>query len=193
MEGETRSRTHIKGASLLARLEFVKERGGPDLMRRVLARLSPPDRALVEGRILAASFFPLDLNQRLDEAIAHAVNPLDPSGVYRELGRASAEKNLAKIHQIFLREKTPHAVLEGFPAVRATYYTDGAAHYARTGETSGSLSVEGASYHSQADCESTAGYFERALELAGAKDVKVTLALCRGRGDRRCELACVWR
>jgi len=187
------SGTRIKGASLLARLEYVTEKGGPELLARVLARLAPADRKLLEGHPLPGSFFPLELNERLDEAIAHAVNPLDLVGVYRELGRASAQKNLQKFHAIFLRGQNPHAVLEGFPAVRGTYYSDGTASYERTTDTSGILRVKGASSHSLPDCESTAGYFERAIELVGAQDARVELAHCRGRGDALCEFRCGWR
>jgi len=142
---------------------------------------------------LPGSFFPLELNERLDEAIAHSVNPLDPSGVYRELGRASAQKNLLKFHAVFLRGQNPHAVLAGFPAVRGTYYSDGTASYDRTGDTGGVLRVKGASSHSWPDCESTAGYFERAIALVGAKEVRVELARCCGRGDELCEFRCGWR
>jgi uncharacterized protein (TIGR02265 family) len=190
---DDRPGTRIKGASLLARLEYVTEKGGPQLLERVLARLAPADRKVLEGRPLPGSFFPLELNERLDEAIARAVNPLDPLGVYRELGRASAQKNLQKFHAIFLRGQNPHALLEGFPAVRGTYYSDGTASYDRTSDTSGILRVKGASSHSRPDCESTAGYFERAIELVGAQDARVDLARCRGRGDAQCEFRCGWR
>lgn len=185
--------TRIKGASLLARLEYVTEKGGAELLGRVLARLPAADRKVLEGNPLPSSFFPLDLNERLDEAIAQAVSPLDPVGVYRELGRASAQKNLQRFHQVFLRGHSAHALLEGFPAVRATYYSDGTASYARSSDTSGILRVEGASSHSLPDCESTAGYFERAIELVGARQARVEVARCRGRGDALCEFRCGWR
>lgn len=190
---DDRPGTRIKGASLLARLEYVTEKGGPELLERVLAGLAPADRKVLEGPPLPGSSFPLALNERLDEAIAHAVNPLDLLGVYRELGRASAQKNLRKLHAIFLRGRNPHAVLEGFPAVRATYYSDGTASYERSSDTGGVLRVKGASSHSLPDCESTAGYFERAIELVGAQDVRVELARCRYRGDALCEFRCGWR
>lgn len=190
---DDRSVTRIKGASLLARLEFVSERGGPELLARVFAGLDAADRRVLEGNPLPSSFFPLALNERLDEAIARALGAADPVPVYRELGRASAQKNLQKLHQAFLRGHSPHALLDGFPAVRATYYSDGAASYEPTGETSGVLRVTGASSHSRPDCESTAGYFERALELAGGQGARVALARCRGRGDGLCEFRCEWR
>jgi len=185
--------TRVKGASLLARLEYLTEKGGAELRERVLQRLPETDRRILENRPLPSSLFPLELNERLDDAIAQSLNPKDPVAVYRELGRASAQKNLHKFHAIFLQGRNPHDLLAGFPAVRGTYYSDGDARYEKTGEAAGTFRVTGAQSHSRPDCESTAGYFERAIELMGGKDVTVELSLCRGRGDELCEFRCRWR
>lgn len=185
--------TRIKGASLIARLEYVTERGGVELLRQVLDRLSAADRKILERRPLPSSLFPVELNARLDEAIAQSLNPANPIAVYRELGRVSAQKNLHKFHAIFLQGRGPHDLLSAFPAVRATYYSDGNASYERTGDSSGIFRVAGARSHSRPDCESTAGYFERAIELMGGKDGKVELSRCRDRGDGLCEFRCQWR
>jgi predicted hydrocarbon binding protein len=95
--------TRVKGASLIARLEYLIEKGGSELRERVLERLSAEDRRVLENRPLPASLFP-----------------------------------------------------------------------------------------SRPDCESTAGYFERAIELAGGRQPKVELARCRHRGDDFCEFRCGW-
>jgi hypothetical protein len=109
----------------------VDEKGGGDLRARVLGSLSAEDRRVLEHRPLPGSLFPLELNARLDEAIARSLQPLDPIRVFRELGRASAEKNPRKFHAVFLHGQGPHDLLSGFPAVRATYYSDGEASYER--------------------------------------------------------------
>jgi uncharacterized protein (TIGR02265 family) len=184
--------TRVKGASLIARMEYVVEKGGSELRERVLERLSADDRRVLENRPLPSSLFPLSLNARLDEAIAITLNPLNKIAVYRELGRASAQKNLHRFHAIFLQGKSPHDLLSGFPAVRATYYSDGEASYEKTGDRSGVFRVKGAESHSRPDCESTAGYFERAIELLGGHQAKVELARCRHRGDPVCEFPCAW-
>ena len=185
--------TRIKGASLLARLQYLAERGGDALREAVFERLPPPDRRILQNRPLPSSLFPLELNARLDEAIAQVVDPAHRVAVYRELGRASAQQNLHKFHGIFLQGRGPHDLLSGFPAVRATYYSDGAASYEKTGDSSGVFRVAGARSHSLPDCESTAGYFERAIELLGGREAKVELGRCRTRGDERCEFRCEWR
>lgn len=175
------------------RLEYLKDKGGAELLDRVLERLSAADQKILKGRPLPSSLFPLELNARLDEAIAQLLDPQNAIGVFRELGRASAEKNLRKFHAIFLQGRDPHDLLSGFPAVRATYYSDGSASYDRLGDRAGHFRVTGARSHSRSDCESTAGYFERAIELLGGKEAKVELHRCRGRGDELCEFRCEWR
>jgi uncharacterized protein (TIGR02265 family) len=185
--------TTIKGASLLARLDYVRERGGTLLLERVLERLAPEDRRTLDGNLLPSSRFPLALNSRLDEAIARALDAQNPVAVYRDLGRWSAEKNLKTMHAVYLKGSEPHQILERFPSVRATYYSDGTATYERTGPTRGVLRVSGASSHSLADCESTAGYFARAIELLGGDEVRVELVRCRSHGHALCELHCSWR
>lgn len=184
--------TRIKGASLIARLEYVGEKGGSELRERVLERLSAEDRRVLERRPLPSSLFPLDLNTRLDEAIAATLDPANKVAVFRDLGRVSAQKNLHRFHAVFLQGKDPHDLLAGFPAVRATYYSDGNARYEKTGDRTGVFRVEGAQSHSRPDCESTAGYFERAIELLGGRQVKVELARCRHHGDPHCEFRCAW-
>jgi hypothetical protein len=184
--------TRVKGASLLARLEYLVEKGGEGLLEKVLSRLSDADQKVLRNRPLPSSLLPLELNARLDEAIAYHLDPGNPLAVFRELGRASAQTNLHKFHAIFVQGKGPHHLLAGFKAVRATYYTDGDAGYEPVGASSGTLRVLGARSHSRADCESTAGYFERAIELVGGREVKVSLARCRGRGDPSCDFECRW-
>jgi uncharacterized protein (TIGR02265 family) len=184
--------TRVKGASLIARLEHLVARGGTALRDRVLERLSAEDRKLLADRPLPSTLLPLELNARLDDAIASVLNPVDPVAVFRELGRASAETNLHRFHAIFLRGRDPHDLLAAFPAVRGTYYSDGEASYAKTGERTGVFRVKAARSHSQPDCESTAGYFARAIELLGGKQARVDLVLCRYRGDAYCEFRCSW-
>lgn len=159
----------------------------------MLGSLFENDRERLENRPLPGSLFPLELNARVDEAIARSLQPLDPLRVFRDLGRASAEKNLHKFHAVFLQGQGPHDLLAGFPAVRATYYSDGEASYERNGDAEGTFCVAGAASHSTPDCEITAGYFERAIELMGGAEVTVELLRCRDRGDAVCEFHCRWR
>jgi len=184
--------TKVKGASINARLEYVEESHGSRVLEQVLAILETKDKEQLGARILPSTMYPLELNGRLDAAIARVIQPANPVAVYRSLGRASAEKNLNSVHSIFLRSRGPHGILEHFPSVRRTYYSDGEATYEKIDDEKGVFRVRNAASHTLADCESTAGYFERAIELVGGTNVSVVLQQCRSRGNASCEFHCRW-
>lgn len=185
--------TMVKGASILARIEHIQKTHGDDILAAVLATMAPADRAILEARVLPATPYPLTLNGRLDEAIAQVLDPIHPHAVFHELGRASAERNLTSVHRIFTRGTAPHDLLENFPSVRRTYYSDGEASYERTDEHHGVLHVVGASSHTSPDCLSTAGYFERGIELLGGKGASVMVQCRRDAGHRECVFTCSWQ
>ncbi|MDW3193397.1 MAG: DUF2378 family protein [Cytophagales bacterium] len=179
--------TAIKGASVGARIDFVKQRFGEDTWQKVLSHLSEDDQKTLTGNIIVLSFYPLALNARLDEAIAKATDPNNPIRVYRALGRASAEANLTSVHKTFILGDSPHRVLKRYPSVRKIYYSDGTGHYEKVGEKEGFLELKDADFTLEDD-ESTAGYFERGIELMGGKNVKVEVT----RKPRSCEYRFSW-
>lgn len=187
------SGTLVKGASIRARLKFVEQEYGPDQFGQIIASLSEQDQSTIGIGVLPSTWYPLELNGRLDEAVAQVLDPDDPLRIFRLLGKASAEKNLQSFHRIFLRGQGPHDILKSFPSVRRTYYSDGSATYTMENEKSGTLCVTGASSHTRSDCVSTAAYFERAIELMGGRSARAELKRCRDFGDASCEFHCQWQ
>jgi uncharacterized protein (TIGR02265 family) len=182
----------IKGNVLLSRLRYVRERGGEEAFEQVMARLTPEDQKILRGWILHISWYPFELNQRLDAAIARVFSPDDKSRVFLEMGRASAEANLAGPQKPFLRDGDPHAMLSNAGKIYAAYYQAGRRTYEKTGERSGVLRTFDAESYSATDCLTVVGWHERAVELCGGKDVKIVETRCRARGDPNCEYALSW-
>ena len=186
------SGTQLKGASIKARLDYLEEEHGPETLREVLGCLPEGERSRLENGVLPSTWYPLELHGSLDGAIASVLDPMHPVEVFRVLGRASADRNLNSFHRIFLQGRDPKDVLASFPSIRRTNYSDGEASYQAVDETHVALCVSGASGHTVADCASTAGYFERAIELLGGSSPTVELSKCRERGDPVCEFLCSW-
>lgn len=185
--------TRIKGASLVARLEWTEQKQ-PGARNKVLAAMRSEDRKALGGVVMTMGWYSLELCAQLDAAIASVLAPeRPPEEIYRLLGRASAADNLGGAHRLFLRDGTPHGVLGRFPQVRAQYYTDGAATYEYVAAGHGRITVEGAASVTVADCTSTAGYFEQALELAGGLDAQIDHHECILNGAARCRFECHWR
>ena len=174
---------------LLARLELVKRAG---VLDQVLARLRPEDAKVLRGAILPIAWYPLELNVRLDRAIADVMSPDDPDGVFRQMGRASAETNLTGAHRNFLRPGDPHAMLACAPAILRVYYDQGTRTYERTGERAGVVRTFGVEGLMRTECLTNCGWHERAIEMCGGREVRVVESRCSGEGHECCEYVCSW-
>ncbi len=187
------SSARIKGSVLITRLNLVRKHGGPERLAKVLGRLAPPDRKVLEGIILPISWYPLELNLRLDAAIADVLSPADRTKAFIEMGRASAEENLAGPHHVFLRQGDPHFLLSHAPEIYRLYYAVGSRTYEKAGERGAVLRTVDAQSVTEEDCLTIVGWHQRAIELSGGRDVRVSHPTCRARGGPHCEYLCTWK
>jgi uncharacterized protein (TIGR02265 family) len=187
-----RTGNRIKGAVLQSRLKYVRDVAGEPGLAQVLARLPPEDREVLSGAILTVTWYSLDLNLRLDAAIAAVLSPDDKSRVFLEMGRASAEVNLKGVHRAYVREGDPQFLLAAAPLIYAAYYASGSRSYEKAGEKAAVLRTRDAETVSATDCLTVVGWHERAIEICGGKDVKVVETLCRAKGAALCEYRCEW-
>lgn len=182
----------IKGSVLLARLKYVNEHGGEAALEQVLARLPRPDQEVLRSWILRIEWYPLDLNLRLDDAISEVLSPNDKSRVFLEMGRASAQMNLEGPQKPYVREGDPQFLLNQAARIYADYHTSGR----RTCEPTGAKSAVVRTFEAESvtanDCLTVVGWLERAIEMSGGKNVRVTETRCRARGDAHCEYRCGW-
>ncbi|HET6439473.1 MAG TPA: TIGR02265 family protein [Anaeromyxobacter sp.] len=183
----------IRGYVLASRLRYVREKGGPEVRDRVLARLPVGDQSILRGWIQSATWYPFDLNQRLDDAIASELSPGDRRRVFLEMGRASAEANLLAGQRAFVKVGDPQGLLSAAPQIFAAYYAVGRREYEKTGPNSAALRTYDAESVSAEDCLTVIGWHVRAIELCGGRNVTVTETRCRTRGHPCCEYRCEWQ
>jgi len=183
---------HVGGNIILARRQFVLDRGGDAVWERVLRRLPAEDAKQLRRTLLVTSTFPLQVNLRLDEAIAQELYPGEPQRAFLEMGRASADVNLNGPQRAFLRGGDPHGLLSFAESIYAFYYGEGRRTYERTGAKSATLTTYDAPVATPGDCLTVIGWHERAIELAGGSNAKVVETQCRSRGDAVCEYRCSW-
>jgi len=180
----------VKGTVLKSRLAFVTEHAGMDSLEAVLASLQPADRKSLEA-VLTVGWYPFELGKALDDAIVKVVGGGDPQFFLR-LGRASADKNLTTLHVSFLTPGDPHKFLGKAQQIYGLYYDTGRREYEKTGERSGVLTTREAETFSAPDCLTVVGWYERALELCGAKDPRVVEEECRAKGGEACRYRVSW-
>jgi uncharacterized protein (TIGR02265 family) len=180
----------VKGSVLKSRLGFVEDHFGGDGVSRVLASLGEEDQKAL-GMILTVKWYPFELGKRLDNAIVLVLGG-GRTEFFERLGEASADKNLASLHRGFLTEGKPHAFLAKAPAIYALYYETGRRDYQQTGDTQGVLTTHEAETFSAADCLTVIGWYRRALEMCGAKQVHIVEDECRARGGAVCRYKVSW-
>lgn len=180
----------IKGSVVKSRLAFVEDNFGKEAVDRVLATLSDADRKAL-GSVLTVKWYPLELGTRLDEAIVKVLADGKPE-FFERLGVASADKNLGGVHKAFVTPGDPHAFLTRTPAIYSLYYEKGRREYQKTGDRSATLTTYDAEVFSAPDCLTIVGWHRRALEMCGARNVRVVEAECRSRGASVCRYNLSW-
>jgi uncharacterized protein (TIGR02265 family) len=190
LDGE---KPRIKGNVLIARLKFIRAKGGESAERSILQRLAAPDQEVLRGWILPISWYPIDLYLRLDDAIAAVLSPENRSRIFLEMGRASADANLGGAQAPYLKQGDPHFLLRNAPQIYAAYYAKGRRTYEKTGERSAILRTIDAENVTATDCLTVVGWHERGIELCGGREPHVVETRCRTRGDSFCEYTCEWK
>ncbi|AKF80712.1 Myxococcales-restricted protein, TIGR02265 family [Myxococcus fulvus] len=186
------SGSRIKGGVLIARLNMLRRLGGQVRVDQVLGRLPPVDQALLRQAILPVAWYPLELNLRLDSAIAEVLSPEDEGRAFIDMGRSSADEALHGEQSAFIRRGEPHFLLSQAPRIYRFYYAVGSRTYESTGPRSAILRTFSAENVTEADCLTIIGWHERAIELSGGLSPRVTHPMCRARGAAHCEYHCAW-
>ncbi len=181
----------IKGTILQSRKAFVSERFGADGLERVLASMKPDDQELLRGMVLPLSWYDAGTCIRFDEAIIKVIGG-NAQQAFRDLGRKSADDNLAKFQAGFVRGKNPLTFLAQTPAIYRLYYEVGSREFTKTSEKSGILTTHGAENVTPGDCLTVMGWHERALEMVGAKNPAMSHPTCRATGGATCVYHVTW-
>jgi uncharacterized protein (TIGR02265 family) len=135
----------------------------------------------------------MELNKRLDEAIAEELSPRNTQRIFIEMGRASADLNLTGPQRSLVHVGDPHYLLSLTESVYGYYYSTGKRTYERTGPKSVVLTTFDAEEVTAADCLTVIGWHQRAVEICGGNSVQVEHPKCRARGEDRCDYHLSWQ
>ncbi len=180
----------VKGLVVYTRREFVHENFGEGAWEKVLEALEPPDRDAL-SLIVASKWYPFDTGERLDRAIVRVLGG-GRGGVFEEIGAKSARRSLNNEHEAFLTPGDPQAFLKSAGMIYRYYYDTGYREYEETGPTSGVLITSEAETYSAADCLTVIGWYKVALQMCGAKSVRITEEECRAEGGTCCRYDVSW-
>jgi uncharacterized protein (TIGR02265 family) len=181
----------IRGAILLSRKAFVIKHFGDAAWRQVVQSLSEEEQQLLDGLIIHVGWYPFEIGERLDKTIVQVLGRGDTQ-VFEKIGAQSAIENLNGVHKDFIREGDPQAFMRQANTIYSFYYDKGRRTYEPTGPTSGVMTTHEAETLSAVDCLTVIGWYRTALEMCGAKNVRIVEESCRAKGDLVCQYRFDW-
>lgn len=179
----------VKGSLFVDYVRMLRGMKGVDWSRH----LPPEDLTLAMARIEPERWYPMDAFERMGDVILKLVARYDLQAV-RMWGRYSVDQ-LRAANPLLVAPGDPIETLNRFRVLRATYFDFDALEVVMLHDQEAELVVR---YHmgptaEEAAAYQTLGFFERLLEVAGARDV---LAQFRSRSwvdEPRTLLALHWQ
>ncbi len=195
-EAESRSlvpgEAHVKGTFLVACMEHLEQAHGGAGLGRVLGALSTDVRSRLTGVVLPVAWFPLDVYDRLLDAAERTLGGGDGT-LALEIGAATAARDLPTTHRLFMQSATPAMALTRIPQLWRTYHSRGEVLISQVPAGGWRLEVRDLSPETYLHAMAMCGFYQKLLELAGARDVRVALLSSRGRGEERTVTSLRWR
>jgi len=180
---------HVKGAMVRAHVQFLRDRFGEPAVEKAFARLTPAASSEVH-QALTSSWCSFETLVSLDRAIADSTGHHEID-LMRELGRYSAQINLAGVYRAFRRDDI-HDFFRRSAALHKQFQDFGTCEYERVAETHGRISVRNASCYSPVYCASETGYLEKVIAIHGGKDARILESACQCVKDDRCTFEMHW-
>lgn len=185
----------IKGSNFKSILKYVAEKFGPDAPEQVIEQLPPADQKLFENSIYDGAW----LSERVYADLSYSVDKVFGNGDHSlcfEIGRYNAHNCVPKLYSLFVRSGSPEFVLKS------------ASNFWRQTHNSGSLVIHEltsnstilylkdfyhGNHHNPAFCHGLRGYIAGALELSGAKNVRMEEEQCGALGASHCVFKGTWK
>ena len=180
----------IKGTVLLDTLAAVRARGGETELARILPQLSESTRTIFTNPVQASSWYPLDAFAEFLEADIRETAGGDREVLVKRSEKV-IEKQLHGIYRIFVVLGSPGFVITRISAVHATYFK-GIQIIPEMDSQSATIKYTGFGKQHEIMEFPIIGFFRKALEISGAKQVKIAFTIPISRGEAYSELTITW-
>jgi hypothetical protein len=181
----------IKGTALLDTIKAINERAGSAEFGKILAHLDSETQKAFRGPISPSSWYPFDAFARFLEADVQET----AGGNEEELIKRSElviERQLRGIYKIFVRLGSPEFVIRRIAAVHSTYFDGVEIVPEMQGSKGAAIRYIGFAKEHRIIGFAIIGFFRKALEISGAKNIRVHFRVPIEAGEKYCELALSW-
>lgn len=163
----------VKGTGITFIKEEFKKRGG-NFENKFLAALNADEKSTYTSA-LDFTWHPIEIVTSLYEKAAPVLFPGDPAPL-RKIGVLSIESVAKGVYKFLLRFSTVEGLLQQAAKIWSTYQKEGTARMEKGADkNSCHFFVTDYPKLSQPFAENLAGYLERAIEMTGAKNVRVII------------------
>lgn len=185
-------RLDVKGNLVAARRRYVEDTWGKAGVARVVARLEGDARRVFESPPLPFVWINATVLAVVDEAIVVACMEGDVSQM-RPFGSAIARADLPVLYRVFFHVGAPWMVVKAAGTMFPLYFRCGAVVASSIdGFTGGAITLTNAMLPRYLCRDGIAGWLEAALELSGARDVRIVHDRCVHEGNDRCGWRLSW-
>jgi hypothetical protein len=180
----------IKGTVLIDTLQAIKARAGEPEVAKILAQLDGEGKAVFGGLISPSSWYPLDIFVDFLEADIR-----ETASGNREVLIARSEKviegQLHGIYKVFVKLGSPEFVIKRISAVHSTYFR-GVQIIPEIEDNRAVIKYVGFKSGHAIMGYVILGFYRKALEICGAKDVRVNFTIPISAGAEYAELIITW-
>ena len=183
--------TRVKASLVLAAIDHIRQLG-PRSWEGVLGRIDAEPSARLSAVILPMAWVSLgdyvELLRAAEREIGHG-----ETSVAVQIGQATAERELASTHRLFMQTATPTMAVERIPQLFRTYHAGGRAEVHPA--TAGGYRIEslGLTPDALPHAMAMSGFYQRLIELTGGRDVRASVVACKERGDSETAIVLRWR
>jgi hypothetical protein len=181
----------IKGSAIKETIDQIKRRSGEASFQKILGLLDDETRAVCEGEIFSSTWYSLDLFTRFLEVEIKVLADGNEEMVTRG-SEAVIERQLRGIYKAFVKLGSPEFVIKRIAAVHATYF-QGVPIDVRLEGNRAVVKYTGFEKQHRIMGFAIVGFFKKALEISGAKDVAIHFSIPIEEGKGYSELSIAWR
>ena len=182
----------IKGSAIKETIDQIKSRAGEAAFQKILGLLDEETRKVCEGEIFAFNWYPLDFFARFLEIEIRILADGKEEMVTRG-SEAVIERQLRGIYKAFVKLGSPEFVVKRIAAVHATYFQGVPIDVQLQGNNRALVKYTGFEKQHRLMGFAIVGFFRKALEISGAKDVVIYFSTPIEAGKSYSELSIAWR
>jgi hypothetical protein len=182
----------IKGTVVLDTIRAVVEREGQHGYDTLIGMLDDDAKKLFQNEVLATAWYPLDaFTSFLEVDIQHT------AGGHAQvlIGRAElvVERELRGVYRVFARLSSPVTVIKRLMTIHGAYFQGLQIGSACNGRGSATVTYDGFEPCHRLMQYTLIGFYRKALDLCGAKQVQVGFSSSDVGGKQRWQFGLSWR